>query len=1031
MSRRYLKPAFRITKLSICLALFLLTISTRSRAQDAQPAVTGVVSDDYGHALPGVEIISKKNRTVLALSDSSGHFSLSLDPGDAMVFQHPDYYSVQKNGNGSAIAVRLNKRHLLSPTIVNTLYQQQTADQLLGAVSSIYNNQLVTTPESQYSFALPGRLPGLYTQQTSGWVTKGTVPLINPDVFLWVERMAGTEGMQGPNDNTQMQLKLRGQTPVTIVDGIQRNIFSLPPESIESISVLKDALSTILLGQQSSRGVLLVTTRRPEKGAPRVSFTAQTGIQTPLNLPRPLPSHQYAWLYNEALENSGREPVYSAEDFQAYRDGTDPLSYPNVNWYKTALRKNAPMSRYDLNVTGGSDIARYTISLGYMNKQGLFRQDPATPYKTNAEIQRYTVNSHVDVNISPEFNVGLDIFGRIENTNEPGAGIENIFNTLIVTPNNAYPLFNADGSLGGNQVYSNNIYGMATQSGYLVGHNRDVMANLDLKYDFKKWVPGLWSRFMGNVAVSSTDLIDRSKGFPVFGAVSLPGGGTGYNRFGNAYDQRNVFSLTSFAQYWYGQFSLGYDHQWGRNTINAMLFADQRQATIGYDLPSKATNLAAKLNYHLDNKYFAEAAVNYSGFDRFVKGDQFGLFYAGGLGWDMAKEYFIKDNLSWIQKFKWRATYGLTGNANVGYFVYEQFYKDNYFSGYYFGDVWQSGGVENSPLPNVNPTWEKAHKFNIGVDLSMIRNKVQLTADYFVDNYSDLMQLRGKANPLIGNSYPLENIGKHRYSGAEVSITYQDRAGNLNWFITGNIGLMKTKVLYMDEMRRMYDWNRRTGQQVGQMFGYLSDGLYNSQAEVNNSVKPEGLNPVPGDIKYKDLNGDGVINDFDMAPIGTTQPLIFFGWNFGLSYKGFDVNVLFQGAANRSLYLSGPGAVPFHASVNGQAWEHNISRWTPQTAAAAASPRLTSGINQNNNLTSDYWIRSGNYLRLKNLEIGYSIPHTLTKKLRLGDVRVFANGLNLLTFTGNDQIDPEVSAQTSGAVYPIQQVTNMGVTIRL
>lgn len=1012
----------------ISLAL-LLFLTTTANAQDMQSVLSAIVRDDHGHGLEGVKVFNKKRPLTIETSDSTGHFSIQADPGDWVILQHADYSQHQFLFQQNNITVRLTKKYLLSPTRINTLYQEQPANEVLGAVSTLYTPQLITTPESQYTFSLPGRLPGLYTQQLSGWASKSGAPLINPDVFLWVERMAGTEGLAGPNDNTQMQLSLRGQAPVTIVDGIQRDIYSISPENIESVSVLKDALSTILLGQQSSRGVLLVTTKRPQRGAPRVAFTAQTGVQTPLGLPKPLPSHQYAWLYNEGLENAGRPPVYTAEDFQAFRDGTAPLTHPDINWYKTALRNNAPMRRYDLNVNGGGEIARYTISLGYMNKQGLFREDTNTPYSTNASIKRYTVNSHIDVNVTQDFTVGLDIFGRIENTNEPGAGITTIMNAMLSTPANAYPVYNPDGSLAGNQIYSNNIYGMSTQSGYLAGHNRDVMANVNLKYDFKRWLPGLWSKFMGNVAVSSSDMIDRSKGFPVFGMVNLPGGSIGYNRFGNPYDQRNTFNLTGFAQYWYGQLSVGYDRSFGDNSISAMLFTDQRQATIGYDLPSKFTNTAAKLNYNRSGKYFAEAAVNYSGYDRFAPGNRFGLFYAAGLGWDMAQEDFMKD-LPWIQRFKWRGTYGLTGNANVGYFVYEQYYMDNFFAGYQFGSAWHIGGVENTPLPNENPTWEKAHKLNFGLDVAMLKNRLQFSADYFTDKYFDLMQIRGKANPLIGNSYPLENIGINRYSGAEFSATYQDHAGKLNWFLTGNASILKTNVLFMDEVRREYEWNRRTGQQVGQMFGFIADGLYQSQKEVDERAKPQGLNPIPGDIKYKDLNGDGIINDFDLAPIGSTKPLVFFGLNAGVSFKGFSLNVFIEGVSNRSIYLSGAAVFPFYAQINGQAWEHNVGRWTPQTAATATSPRLSAGINQNNIVRSDYWIRSGNYIRLKNVEIAYNLPYRWISGLKLGEVRLFANGLNLLTFSPNEGIDPEVSAQTSGAIYPIQRVTNAGITIK-
>lgn len=1024
---------FRADKGSLFILLLILQVAfggIQAQAQSQPVAVSGNVVDGYGRPLAGVQV-NEKGRPGLLTTDEAGHFSMQAPLGATLVFRHPGFDVEQRVVRAEQMTVRMTEHYLQSPDTVDVLYGTQAANEVLGSVATLYNRQLITTPEAQYTFALPGRLPGLYTQQLSGWPTKSTTPLINPDVFLWVERMAGTEGAPGPNDNSQMLLSLRGQAPVTIIDGVQRDFYSVSPENIQSVSVLKDALSTILLGQKSSGGVLLVTTKRPQKGDPRISFTAQTAQQTPLDLPKPLPSYQYAWLYNEGLLNDDRPPVYTGEDFQAYLDGSDPIGHPDVNWYKAVLNDNAPMQRYDLNISGGGDVARYTMGLDYMNKQGLFKEAANTPYNTNAAINRYTINSHIDIDVNNDFNVGLDIFGRIENTNDPGVGISAILGALLSTPNNAYPLHNPDGSLAGNQTYANNVYGMTTNTGYIAGHNRDVMANINLKYDFERWLPGLWAKFTGNVSVSMSDIIDRSKGFPVFGMVILPNGDTSYNRYGSPYDQRNVFSLTSFAQYWYGQLSVGYDKQFGKNKISAMLFSDQRQATIGYDLPSKSTNIAARVSYNRDDKYFAEAAVNYSGYDRFPPGARFGFFYAGGLGWDMAQENFIKDNFSWIDRLKWRVTYGQTGNANVGYFIYEQYYKGNTPFAAYFGSTWLPDDMENSPLPNPNPTWEKAHKLDAGLDISLFKDRLQLTADYYNDRYYDLMQLRGKTNPLVGNNYSPENIGINRYTGGEVALTYRGHAGSLNWFVTANASAMKTKVLYMDEVRRDYSWNKRTGRQVGQLFGYVAEGLFRDRQDVESSAHPEGLHPIAGDIKYKDMNNDGVINDFDQVPIGNTNPLTFYGLTAGASFRGLDLNVLFQGVSNRSILLTGGGAWPFYAFTNGQAWEHNMGRWTPQTAATASSPRLTAGFNQNNIIpNSTYWIRSGNYFRLKNIEVGYNLPYKWVHHLKLGGVRFFVNGLNLFSHMADEEIDPEVSYRSSGAVYPIQRVTNAGITVR-
>lgn len=1031
MLNSYLGKIYKSLLIIAALLLQMSVFSPYASAQENAVTIKGKVVDGFGQPIAGVQV-NVKNQSSAVATNLDGVFEIQAAFNDVLVFHHPAFDVKQKVIRSGQLSVRLEKSYLESPDTIDVLYGKQRADQVLGSISTIYNHQLITTPAAQYTFALPGRLPGLYTQQTSGWPSQSQTPLIDPDVFLWANRMAGTEGLPGPNDNSQMMMSLRGQSPVTIIDGVQRDFYSISPENIKSISVLKDALSTILLGQLSSKGVLLVTTKRPEMGGPRLSFTAQTAMQSPLDLPKPLPSYKYAWLYNEGLLNDGRDPVYSADDFQAYRDGSDPTGHPDINWYKAVLKDQAPMSRYDLNVSGGGDVARYSMGAGYMNKQGLFIEPSGNPYNTNAAINRYTVNTHVDVNANKYFNIVLDIFGRIENTNQPGAGISSIMNALMTTPNNAYPIFNPDGTLAGTPVYKQNIYGMVGSTGYIAGHNRDVMANVDLKYNLENWLPGLWAKFIGNVSISASDVIDRSKGFSVFQMnISPLNGDTTYIQPATASDQRNTFSLTSFAKYWYGQFSIGYDKQFGDNNISAMLFADRRQATINYDLPGDYTNIAAKVSYNRNEKYFAEGALNYSGFNRYPPGHRFGLFYAGGLGWDMSRENFIKDNVSWINRLKWRVTFGQTGNANVGYYVYKQYYYHGFFDGYNFGKTYTGNGFFEMGLPNPDVTWEKAHKLNVGLDVSLFSNHLQLTADYYRNRYYDLLELRGKTIALIGNTYPPENIGINRYTGEELSLTYRNNIGSFNWFVTANASAMQTKVLYMDEIRRDYSYNKRTGRPVGQLFGYIAEGLYQSQAEVESSAHIDAYTPKPGDIKYKDLNNDGVINEFDQTPIGNTKPLIYYGLTTGFSFKGLDVNVLFQGVENRSILMTGSGAWPFNALANGQAWEESVNRWTPQTAEIAGSPRLTAGINVNNMTPySTYWIRSGNYIRLKNVEIGYNLPYKWTSKLKLGGVRFFANALNLFTHTPNEGMDPEISPEVSGAVYPIQRVINGGVTIR-
>ncbi|HVU58948.1 MAG TPA: SusC/RagA family TonB-linked outer membrane protein [Puia sp.] len=932
----------------------------------------------------------------------------------------------------TAIYIQPVRHYLSAPTRVDVLYGTQNSENILGSVSSIYTNQLTSTPASLYAYALAGRLPGLYTQQTRGWTSTNNTAVTYSDAIFGQFPTTNTIGSKGPTDNTEINLLLRGQAPVTIVDGVQRDIYTIDPENIESVSVLKDALSSILLGVRSSRGVILVTTKKPVTGPTRLSFTAQTGVQMPLNLPQPLPAYQYDYLYNEALGNQGLSPAYTYNDFEAYRTHSDPYGHPDVDWFNTLLKKSSLISRYSLNISGGGGAARYTVGLGYLNQAGLFRTDNSN-YNTQAQIKRYTINTNIDVDVNKYFTTQLQLFARIQDGNQPGGYTDNIISGMYTTPNNAYPVFNPDGSLGGSQAYPRNLYGMVNRSGYVQDYTRDINANLTLKYRFDQFVKGLWFRAQSNLAVYASNITDRSATAPSFKYSLSPAGDTSYSRYGSTLDQSNTFSLTSSAQYWYLQTALGYDREFGKHAIGGKIFYDRYESIFNYDLPATNQNMAATVTYSYAKKYFAEATVNRSGDDRYPPGKQFGWFYAAGLGWDMAKEDFIAHNnsLGWIDKIKWRVTYGRTGNDNVGYFTWRESYTTSGVSVpvYQFGTGRSSVvGAQQNVLANPNISWEKGDKLNAGLDLSLFRNQLQFTAEYYNNKYFDLLQVRGKQSTIIGISYPLENIGINRYTGFEFTTTYQGNYKSLNYFITGNLTLEKTKVLFMDETQRAYPWNKQTGQPVGMTFGYKVDGFIQSQQEAQNSAAIAGYTLQPGDLKYHDMNGDGVINDYDKVPIGQKAPLLYYGITAGFNIKGFDVSALLQGVGNRS-YI-----VPFYAfGGNGtsQAYNYIVGRWTPETAQTATYPRLTPGINASNDpyifdRLSTQWMQNGNYFRLKNVEIGYTLPTRLAAQMKLYSVRFFANGMNLFTHAAFGRVDPEVNTQ----VYPIQRVINVGVNVK-
>ncbi len=1029
-----LKRCLKLSSLGIVLLICCLQTvcaqqrtanSSGSGSQEGQAGYTITVLDEFGKALEGAKI--KVAGTNDVSTDSEG--KVSINAGNVVV-SYNGYYSktvnVQKNAT-----VRLLPQYLYKQETVNVLYDEKAENEVLGAVSSVNNNQIRTTPTSLYLNALTGRLPGFYTQEMSGFRSARTTPVTVDD--FGSRPNSATTYNSSLSDNSEVGYSLRGQLPVTIIDGVQRDIYSIDPESIQSITVLKDALSTLLLGQKSSRGVLQVTTRRGVLGPPRISFTAQTGFQNSLKTPKPLSSYQYAYLYNEALLNSGRSPAYTEADFNAFRNGTDRTIYPDVNWYDQVLKDDAPITKYSLGVTGGTKTARYALDVSYLNQKGMFQSSDAFNYSTNLELSRYVINSNIDVDVTKSFNIGLQLFGRVQDGRQPGAGTNNILSALNSTPNNAYPVFNPDGTYGGSSIYTTNLYQQVTGSGYLVDNTRDMMANLDLKYKFDNWLPGLYLGGKINVSSSSSGIINRNSQQPVYDVTLNAQGQQVYSRYGSIADQPNSFGTTSTANFFYAQGVLGYESQSaGDHHFGGKLFFDQQTANYQFDLPATYTDIAATGDYNYQQKYFAEAAINYAGFSRFQPGNKFGWFYAGGLGWNIAAESFIKDNVQWINKLKLRATYGQTGNTNegsLGYFSWRASYGQDGTNGYALGSQYAfiSGLVEKG-LANVNATWEKAHKFNVGLDMAFFNSHLGVTADFYRDVYYDLLQQRGSTIEIIGQAYPNENIGKNLYTGQEVSLTYRNNVRAFNYFITANASRMKTEVLYMNELQQAYPWNYRTGMPVGQTFGYLSDGLIQTQEEADKAPLLAGTKVYPGDVKLVDLNNDGIIDRYDQTALGNTKPLMYYGATLGFSIKGFDLSVLLQGVKNRTYQQTD---YSFGQNGDRQGYDYMLNRWTPETAQTATYPRLTLGFNANNTPylnNASYWTRSGEYFRIRNIDVGYTFPYSISSKLKVSSFRIFANAQNLFTSTPYSRLDPEIYGSTA---YPAQRIINAGFNIKL
>jgi TonB-linked SusC/RagA family outer membrane protein len=968
----------------------------------------GVVLDESNKPVADV-IVSVANSRNSTKTDSLGQFVIQANVGDILDINHPNYLHLQ---------YKLNDRREMSFTLskndgfmqrknqepVQVIYYTSPAATSIVSADAVYNRDIIKSPVTSFRNTLTGRLAGLYNVQSSG--------------------LPGADGAS---------FTLRGQTPIIIIDGVVSSLTTFDLEEIESVTVLKDALANAMLGSRGSKGAIVVTTKKGKIQRQQISFTAQTAIQKPLAWVKPLRAYDYARLRNEALRNDGIDSVnsglyYTQAALDAWRTGSDPVTYPDVDYRDAITKKSSMFNRYTLSVNGGNKFARYFVSMEHLSQSGLFKTVDSNSYNTNNNFKSYVIRSNVDVNITSKLSGGIYLFGRILNSNESGTTTGSIISSLLTTPSNTYPLLNPDNSFGGTQIFQNNVWAQTIGSGYRQRFFRDILVNLYLKQSLDDIAKGLWIK--GKVAYNSTlaEDINRSKSFAVYQKS-----GPTYLQFGTNGTQGNSNGIAYQGRSDYEELSIGYDKTINNHDgLNILLLANRDNSTDAGNaqaLPYTIIGTSGRVAYNYKGKYMVEGAFGLNGSNRYPDNGKtkLGFFPSIGFGWNIEQENFLQP-MTWISQLKLYATYGKNGWDNPGYFVYYPRYFDGP-SPYFGTGAGTVTSITEGPFPNRNIDFEKSSKLNIGLSGSVLKSRLGFTVEYFNNKYYDLLMQRGDNSTLIGNDYPDENIGENRFSGWEVLLNWQENLNNkLQYFVSLNASTVGSKVLFIDEPARAYSWMQRTGQPVGQRFGYISEGLFQSQTEINNSATTVGYLAQPGDVKYRDLNKDGFIDQNDVTAIGTTKPLFFYGLSLGVSWNGFDISGLLQGVGNRNVYLSGGSYWGYQDVGTGQAYEHNLNRWTPANAANATYPRLSYGANPNNNAASSYWVRNGNYLRLKNAEIGYSLPASLIKKIKLNTVRIFINGYNLFT-NASSELDGRDPESYDGS-YPVQRLVNFGINIK-
>jgi len=930
----------------------------------------------------------------------------------------------------------VSKTDSLVKAKVNLLYNIEVPANLTTAnTQSVYNKDLIIAPVTNVLNALTGRVAGLYSKQSSG--------------------QPGLDGVA---------LTLEGRTPIVLVDGVVRPLTALDLEEIESVTVLKDAMSTAMLGVRGANGAVLITTRRGSNTAQQISFTVQSAFQQPIGMLKPLNAFDYATLRNEAVNNEisvnpnfSTGLLYSAADLQAFQNNSDPIGHPVNNFQSQLLKSTTQLNRYSLNVSGGNSTVRYFTSIEHLYQDGLFNTSAINSYNTNDYYSTYMIRSNIELDITSKITAGVHLFGSIANENEPGGvsvvgptgatltGTQSIFNSFLTTPNNAYPVYNTNGSYGGNSQFPANILGQAISSGYLQNYTRNVSADFYVKRTLDEVTKGLYLKAIVSYTSNLNEQINRSK--PVI-AFQESISGTGVQSYGAALTpnstQINTNAISSTigvpgvgqSRQNYTEVSLGWNRDFDHvHHFEAVVLANSDNRDDGVNLAYDVQGISARASYNYKEKYIAELAGGYNGSNYYpgTSHYKYGLFPVVGLGWNITKEDFMNNN-SWISNLKLTANYGKVGNDNPGYFVYLQRYNNAASPIFGTSAGANTSLAESSPLANPNISYEQANKLNVSLQGLLLNNKLGFEVDYYNNTFSNVLIQRGQSTSLLGSTYPTENIGRNLYTGYDFQISWQDtKSKDFSYHIALNAGLQQSKVLFSDEVPEPYPWMVRTGQKVGQAFGYVAEGLFQNQSDISNArqnsvgVVP-GYTAQPGDIKYLDKNGDGVINQFDQAPIGPKGPLVIFGADLGFRYKYLDFSALLQGVGNYNVYLNGNSYWEFQNNGFGQAYQQQLGRFTPATAATATYPRLSIGTNSNNQVFSSYWYRSADFMRLKNIQVGFTLPDKYANTVKVKSLRLFVSGTNLFTVTRlKGGIDPE---DTNG-LYPIQKLFNVGINIKL
>lgn len=985
-----------------------------------QRSIKGVV-DDGARPIGGVSV-RVKGTNIGTSTDQDGRFQIEAEVGQTLVFTIVGYLSMERLVTSSGdVDVTLAEDLSDIDEVVVVGYGTQKKETVTGAISSIQTKEIKQSPASNLAISLAGKLPGLTVTQS-----------------------AGEPGREGVNLYLRGLRTLNGQSPLILVDGVPRELTYIDPNEVESVTILKDASSTAVFGVKGANGVILVTTKRGVNEKPQISLSVENALQQFNRIPNPVNAFEYVTMANQARLNDGRSLLYSDEAIQHYLKQDRPDLYPDNDWMSMMVNKRTNQSRANLNISGKAKSTAYFVNVGALHQDGLWKvkQDE---YDASSSLKRYNFRSNVDINLNKTLSAFLNVGGYLEMLNKPNPNADNL---MLLYSTYTYPRImpgplTPDGEVVGHSgTDSNPPWGIINKSGYSQEKRVNVMATYGMEQSLSSITKGLSAKLMASFDTRTIYKLNASQTFQQY-IMEIEKDEEGndtpvYHRRDQV--ENTPLSLSSnsdFLSYLNIQGSVKYEKSLNNHDLTGLvLFQQEEQILQGQRLPFRVIGAVSRLTYGFNNKYFAEFNAGYNGSEQFARENRFGFFPSISGSWIVSREKFLENN-QMLSFLKFRGSYGVVGNDRLGgsRFLYLDDVKlaeGGIVSALYAGQI-----IEESKIGNPDIKWEVSKKMNFGLEVGLF-NQFDIIADFYTEKTDNMLINRQQFSQILGLSgLPPLNIGVVENYGFEIELKHTKAfTNNFSILSKVNLNYAKNKLIFNDEPRRpetyAYPYQQQ-GYSIGQQFGYLTDGFWKNQEEIDNSglVYQVGTGqPRVGDLKYIDVNNDGKISEEDISPVlYSSIPEFTFGGALSVNYKSFDVSFLLQGVSRVSRPYTGNGIFEV-GQGNSVFFDIHRNAWTAEREENGEKitwPALGSSTNSNH-IQNEFFIWDASYLRLKSFEVGYTLPNRIVSKMRMQNLRVYATALNPLTWDKfpTKEYDPELSWALA---YPIQRVFNFGVNV--